>query len=574
MSMSDGMMVWRSAFRLGGSRSRRWGSVSTATGLLAFVFDFCFALTLQRFFVSIGLVSGSADMPLLGAPGSPASEALLFVAAGLLKSLTVWANSVSTGATQVAFEARVRSLIAQWSLADGKVASGRVATLFGDITLCSAAAVSTSYYFVGRLLMLGATLVTLLVYSLETTAAVLLLLVFLTPAHRMLDGVITRASVDIQQSLASVNDRLMRGVKNAIFLNIHGRLGREVEDQHALISRFENSSLRYYSFASARGVIPQVVGICAVVLIALQGSQVFADNSATLIAYLYMVMRFFQTLAEVARVTANIRGNWPRLQVLSDWYRMDFAPVDDAIRSELHHSRQAVSGFDRVGLTLKDVDYAWPGACRGLEKIDLEFAPGSATVIVGPSGVGKTTLLLLISSLIRPDQGSITVSTREGVFEAFDVKHRLLATAAYVGPDPFVIDGTVREFLAFGQSESKTDEEMWAALHRAHCEFLEGTDAGLEYRLSEQGGGLSAGQKQRLSIARALLREPRLLILDEATANLDPGSELAIIDTVRALKGGVTIVAVTHREAVRAIADSIITFDGQGSAAQTACDAK
>ena len=145
-----------------------------------------------------------------------------------------------------------------------------------------------------------------------------------------------------------------------------------------------------------------------------------------------------------------------------------------------------------------------------------------------------------------------------------DARQQLLSVTAYVGPDPFMISGTIRDFLMFGQRHEISDAQLFEALEQAHCEFVKNLPDKLEHRIAEQGAGLSAGQKQRLSIARALLRKPRLLLLDEATSNLDNESEHAIIDTVQSLRGSVTIVAVTHREALKAVADTILNFEGNG----------
>lgn len=283
----------------------------------------------------------------------------MFVFAGVCRSLITWLNSVATGISQVAFESSARRKISQWALWEGSTSTGRVSTLFNDIVLCSAAAMSTVHYFVGRVLMLVASLLTLLYYSPALTGVVLLLLVVATPLHRRLDKSITRASGTIQQSLSGVSDRLMRGVKNSIFLHIHGILGPEVSGQNRLIGNYERSSRQYYALASARGVLPQVLGILVVALIATQGSGVFSENKGDLVAYLYLVMRFFQTLSDTARVTANIRGNWPRLNILANWYRDDYSPGRSRMDRDTEAGHESVVRPDSVGFSLQDVSYSW-----------------------------------------------------------------------------------------------------------------------------------------------------------------------------------------------------------------------
>jgi ABC-type bacteriocin/lantibiotic exporter with double-glycine peptidase domain len=159
---------------------------------------------------------------------------------------------------------------------------------------------------------------------------------------------------------------------------------------------------------------------------------------------------------------------------------------------------------------------------------------------------------------MKPERGTIHLLV-EGRETELAARHdSLLASAAYVGPDPFVVPGTIRDFLAFGRAEPLADSDAFVALRRAHCEFVEALPRGLDHELSEQGGGLSAGQKQRLALARALLRRPRVLFLDEATANLDVEAERVIVRTLNELKSEMTIIAVTHRQALLEIADQVI----------------
>ena len=121
-----------------------------------------------------------------------------------------------------------------------------------------------------------------------------------------------------------------------------------------------------------------------------------------------------------------------------------------------------------------------------------------------------------------------------------------------------MIPGTLRDNLVYGLGHGVSDKEIQSALRRADCDFVFQLAQGLEHSLTEQGHGLSSGQKQRLSLARALLRRPTVLILDEPTANLDAQSESRLVEVFLELKKEMTILAATHREAVLAIADQRI----------------
>lgn len=553
----------RTVYQLCNRSLRLWGALTIASGLVAFAFDFLFAISLQRFFAATHLISGSAGNSFLGEVGSPVMEACFFLFMGALRAIANWANSYATGVCQVSFESRFRREIAEWALRSGDVASGRVSTLFNDIVVGSAAVVSSSFYLFSRFALIAATAVVLVTYSVSVTGMVLLVVVCAMPLHRGFDRKINKASIVIQQAMSSVSDRLMSGVKNAIFFHVHGLLDREVKAQHSLVGSYERASRTYYSLASARGAVPQMIGLVVVTVIAVNGADGFSDKSGGLVAYLYLVLRLFQGLSDAARVTANIRGNYPRLAVLMEWWQTDHLPLrvgppaTPAIVTDL-------TPPDSVGIRLKSLAFGWASDYSIMSDVNLQFAPGTVSVVVGPSGAGKTSLLLLLAAMVKPTQGAIEVMFPDGVSDISLAKHRLLPVTAYVGPDPFVVKGSLREFLEMGQNRPHSDDELFAALNLAHCEFVEILPDGLAHQLSEQGGGLSAGQKQRLSLARALLRKPQLLLLDEATANLDALSESKIIETLASLKGTLTIVAITHRDSLRAIADQLIEFDGRG----------
>jgi len=142
-----------------------------------------------------------------------------------------------------------------------------------------------------------------------------------------------------------------------------------------------------------------------------------------------------------------------------------------------------------------------------------------------------------------------------------ECKPRLLPMVGYVGAESFLIDGTIRENLLYGLQSAPAAAELADALGKAECGFIDDLADGLDHRLTNQGVGLSSGQKQRLSLARALLRRPGVLVLDEATANLDIATEEKLVDTLTQLKGGMTIVAVTHRQALLRLADQVLTLD-------------
>ncbi len=193
----------------------------------------------------------------------------------------------------------------------------------------------------------------------------------------------------------------------------------------------------------------------------------------------------------------------------------------------------------------------------GLDAIDLFIPAGAFIGIRGPSGSGKTTLLDLVSGLLVPQAGSISVGGRS---LSGATLQRFRERLAYVTQEPFLFDDTIRRNLAWSR-EDVGEDEMWAALAEVDADRLvRRLGCGLDTRIGERGVMLSAGERQRLALARALLRRPAVLILDEATNAIDIASERAILERLATMAGSVTIMLAAHRNESLALCDSVIEF--------------
>ena len=197
-------------------------------------------------------------------------------------------------------------------------------------------------------------------------------------------------------------------------------------------------------------------------------------------------------------------------------------------------------------LVIEHVSYSYPAAGRSaIDDVSLEIPKGHWVSFIGPTGAGKTTLADLILGLLVPNSGRILVDGRN--------LHDNLAgwqrNIGYVAQTVHLIDDSVRRNVAFGVPEEEIDDErMWQALRAAQVDHLVRSLPGeLNAMVGERGDRLSGGERQRLGIARALYRDPEVLVIDEGTANLDPGTEAAIVEVVGGLRGKKTIIVIGHR---------------------------
>ncbi|MBA2766036.1 MAG: ABC transporter ATP-binding protein [Solirubrobacterales bacterium] len=217
-------------------------------------------------------------------------------------------------------------------------------------------------------------------------------------------------------------------------------------------------------------------------------------------------------------------------------------------------------------LELRDVTLRYEGTSQpALRGLDLDVAPGTTLALVGATGAGKTSLVSLLSRLYEPEEGAVLV---DGV----DVREidptALRGEIAVVDDAPFLFSATVAQNIAYARPDA-TREEVEAAARRAQADgFVRELPEGYDTQVGERGLTLSGGQRQRLAIARALVTDPRVLILDDATSSVDASTEQEIKAALRGVMRGRTTVVIAHRLSTIALADEIAVLEGGRIAAR------
>lgn len=212
------------------------------------------------------------------------------------------------------------------------------------------------------------------------------------------------------------------------------------------------------------------------------------------------------------------------------------------------------------GIRLKDVVYQYAdGDQPVIDRLSFDFRPGTCTAILGETGSGKTTLIRLLMALLRPQEGEVTIySGKDGAADEQIITALHRCNFVYVPQGNTLMSGSIRENLLLGDPDA-TDEAMRKALTMSCAEFVEELPEGLDTLCTEQGGGLSEGQCQRISIARALLRNRPVMLFDEATSALDPETERRLLHNILS-SSDKTIIFITHRLAVVDYCDQTLSL--------------
>lgn len=211
-------------------------------------------------------------------------------------------------------------------------------------------------------------------------------------------------------------------------------------------------------------------------------------------------------------------------------------------------------------ITLKQVSYCHEVASRNfsLNEISIKIPAGKVTALIGPSGSGKSTLADIIAGLIEIKTGQMLV---DGVRIESDNQRAWRSHVAIVHQDVFLLHDTIRANLLFSKPNAN-EVEIWHALKIAHAfEFIKILPLGLDTIVGERGGLLSGGERQRIAIACAILRKPKLLVLDEASSALDWANQALIVETIEKLRGDTTILTIDHRAETIAYADVVIAME-------------
>ncbi|ROU07254.1 ABC transporter ATP-binding protein [Lysobacter enzymogenes] len=423
-----------------------------------------------------------------------------------------------------------------------KESSGeRVSRVIRDCEAISELITKQTVNLVTGVLLLAGSIVVLLLLDVPLTltllGSVVAAFAVMIPIAFLLDGLSRRT----QDRVARIS-----GILTHIFQEIRLVKAFTAEAQERRRSVAEIEDLKRLGLKTARvnvalePVMSLAMTIAIIIILVYGAARVAAGEISvgTLTAFILYIFNVVNPLAQLTNFTAELQK--------AKGASVRIAAIFDEAEEEKKTSAQPAPHSPGGVLEFRDVSFAYAGRdTTVLNGIDLLFEPGTTTALVGASGSGKTTILSLIERFYEPSSGQILYDGRP---IADYPLQQWRGGIGYVAQSAPVMPGSVRDNIAYGLSGEFTDDQVRSAAERAGAlDFIERMPQGLDTVLIEQGNNLSGGQRQRIAIARMFLRDPDLLILDEATSNLDSETEHQVRLALEALMRGRTNIIVAHR---------------------------
>jgi ATP-binding cassette subfamily B protein len=362
------------------------------------------------------------------------------------------------------------------------------------------------------------------------------------------------ATWDGQQREGDVAQIVDEGVNGVRVVKAFGQEGREVDRLVESARRLYGSQMRAVRIQARYQPLLQAIPAFGQVAILAVGGYLALQHEITIgtflafSTYVAQMVAPARMLAGVLTVAQQARAGVERIFQLID------LPPAIADRPDSVDVGRLAGAVDFDG-----VSFAYPDGPPVLEGMDLHIAPGERVALVGPSGSGKSTVALMVGRFHDPNEGCVRV-------DGHDVRgltlHSLRRQLAYVFEETFLFSDSVRANIAYGRPQAGDDEIESAARVAGAHDFIEALPRGYDTVVGERGLTLSGGQRQRIALARAILADPRILILDDATSAVDARVEAAIHDGLRRVLAGRTTLLVAHRRSTLHLADRIAVLDG------------
>ncbi|MFF4899417.1 thiol reductant ABC exporter subunit CydD [Streptomyces sp. NPDC001068] len=493
--------------------------------------------------------------------GDPVSELrtplLLLVAVALGRALVSWLTELAAhrASASVKSELRGRLLDRAVALGPGWLSGQRTGSL---VTLATRGVDALDDYFSRYLPQLGlAVVVPVAVLARIVTedwvsAAIIVGTLPLIPLFMVLIGWATQSRMDRQWRLLSrLSGHFLDVVTGLPTLKVFGRAKAQADSIRRITGEYRQATMRTLRIAFLSSFALELLATLSVALVAVTIGMRLVHGDMDLYTGLVILVLAPEAYLPLRQVGAQYHAAAEGLAAAEEIFAVLETPVPASGTGEV--PSEASLAFDAVTVR-------YPGrSADAVTGVSFTVEPGETVALVGPSGVGKSTLVNVVLGFVRPTAGRVRIGGVElGEVDLAAWRSRI----AWVPQRPRLYAGTVAENVRLARPEAD-DEAVRRALRDAGAlEFVDALPQGAGTVLGEDGAGLSAGQRQRLALARAFLADRPVLLLDEPTAALDGATEAEVVAAVRRLAAGRTVLLVVHRPALLAAADRVVRLSG------------
>jgi ATP-binding cassette, subfamily C, bacterial CydCD len=383
------------------------------------------------------------------------------------------------------------------------------------------------------------------------SAAIIVVTLPLIPIFMALVGASTRERMDSQfRTLARLGGHFLDVVAGLPTLKVFGRARAQSAAIREITERYRVSAIATLRITFLSSLILELLATIAVALVAVAVGLRLMSGDLDLQTALFSLVLAPEAFLPLRKLGANYHASAEGMAAAEQVFAVLETPIDPA------GARTSFPGPGAVEIAIEGLQVTYPGRARpALDGASLTLEPGEILALVGPSGCGKSTLLSVLLGLLSPDRGSVRVG---GVDLAEVDLEAWRARLAWVPQRPHLFNVSLAENVRVGRADA-TLEDVRAAIAAAGLADVVGDlPDGLDTILGQGGAGLSAGERQRLALARAFVRDAPLLLLDEPTASLDGDTEREVVDSIRRLTRGRTALLVAHRPALIAMADRVV----------------
>ncbi len=395
--------------------------------------------------------------------------------------------------------------------------------------------------FIGSLFLMAGAAIFLLSINFHLGLASLSPALLLLLVTRVLSGWVKKKNLGSSQSLGSMSSEIQESLNNFKVIIAFNR-------RDYFKKRFQEVNDKNYNAAVGAGIanntFTPIYGLAAnlgQLIVLLYGIFLITHGQFTiglLLSFLSYANNFYNPLRQLAALWANLQA------ALASWDRVYEILV---LKNDLPVISGGAAAGSKAVLTFKDVSFSYPDGGEVLHKINLNLEAGKTYALVGPTGGGKTTTASLMARLYDPTKGTVLLNGKD--IRSYSPQERA-KVIGFILQEPVLFTGTVRENILYSNQEyaGHNNRQLEEVIRQAGLQtILERFDSGLETKLTAAGEAVSLGQKQLIAFMRAVLRNPDLLILDEATANIDTVTEQLLEDILKNLPAKTTKVIIAHR---------------------------